>query len=159
MPVGGLSDSGEPRDAEPLILEAVSRYLGQSLESKTVHLETGAPVQVDGVAGDFSAFVEIYAHHGPLKGGQQKKVSNDALKLITLGRAHPEAKLIIAFADEEASRYATKGTWVSEALATWKVEVLVVEIDAEVRHRIRAAQVRQQMVNPAAQAPEDAIPD
>jgi hypothetical protein len=56
----------------------------------------------------------------------------------------------------QAAPYATKGTWMSEALATWGVKVLVVELDAEVREGIRAAQVRQQMVNPSAEAPADA---
>lgn len=44
----------------------------------------------------------------------------------------------------------------SEALSTWGITVLVVELDDEVRDGIRTAQVRQQMVNPGAAAPADA---
>jgi hypothetical protein len=54
-----------------------------------VRLSGGAYVDVDGVAADSSAFVEVFAHQGTLKGGQKHKVANDALKLITLGREHP----------------------------------------------------------------------
>lgn len=44
----------------------------------------------------------------------------------------------------------------SEVLATSGIKVLVFELEEEVRDGIRAAQVRQQMVNPAAPAPPDA---
>lgn len=80
----------------------------------------------------------------------------DALKLITLGRSRPNAQLIIAFADSGAAAYATKGTWISEALATWGVKVYVVGLEPAVHDGIRAAQARQVMANPTAPAPHDA---
>jgi hypothetical protein len=150
------SDSSEQRAAEEVIRSQVAAYLGKDLKAATLNLESGAAVQVDGAAADESAFVEIFARHGALKGGQRHKVATDALKLITIGRSRPGADLVIAFADEQAASYATKGTWMSEALATWGIKVLVVELDTEVRQGIRAAQVRQQMVNPSAAAPVDA---
>ena len=150
------SDSAEQRAAEELIRSQVAAYLGKELRSATLKLESGAAVQVDGAAADESAFVEIFARHGVLKGGQRHKVATDALKLITIGRSRPGADLVIAFADEQAASFATKGTWMSEALVAWGVKVLVVELDAEVREGIRAAQVRQQMVNPSAEAPPGA---
>src|SRR4051812_5843565 len=150
------SDSSEQQAAEELIRSQVAAHLGKELEPATLNLERGAAVQVDGAAPDQSAFVEIFARHGALKGGQRHKVATDALKLITIGRSRPDAELVIAFADEQAASYATKGTWMAEALATWGIKVLVVEIDADAREGIRAAQVRQQMVNPSAAAPADA---
>jgi hypothetical protein len=144
------SDSSAQRDAEPLIREKIAEHIHQELSPATVQLPSGASVQVDGATSDESVFLEIFAHQGPLKGGQRHKVATDALKLITLGRSRPEAQLIIAFGDSEAAAYATKGTWLSEALATWGIAVLVVELDQAVRDGIRAAQVRQEMVNPAA---------
>lgn len=150
------SDSSEQQAAEELIRQQVAAYLGKDLAPDTLKLDQGAVVQVDGVAPDRSAFVEIFARQGPLKGGQKHKVATDALKLITIGRSRPEADLVIAFADEQAAAYATKGTWMSEALATWGIKVLVVELDEDVRDGIRSAQIRQQMVNPAAPAPPDA---
>jgi hypothetical protein len=71
------------------------------------------------------------------------------VKLITIGRTHPNAQLVIAFADEDAAAYASRGTWVAEALATWAAQVLIVDIGEELRSEIRKAQLRQVMVNPA----------
>ncbi len=85
MSAGQQSDSREQRAAEPLILRRVAEHLDRPLTPQTVKLASGAKVQVDGVAGDMSAFVEIFARHGALKGGQQKKVSHDALKNDRLG--------------------------------------------------------------------------
>ena len=149
------SDSRAQRDAEPLIREKVARHIGKTLSPATVRLEGGALVQVDGAADDESVLVEIFAHQGSLKGGQRHKVAQDALKLITLGRSRPDAQLILAFADPDAAAYASKGTWLAEALAMWGVSVLVVELDEAVRAGIRDAQVRQEMVNPAAGEPPE----
>jgi hypothetical protein len=46
----------------------------------------------------------------------------------------------------------------SEALAAWNVRVYVVGLEGSVRDGIRAAQVRQEMVNPEAPAPADTEP-
>jgi hypothetical protein len=47
---------------------------------------------------------------------------------------------------------------VAKALTTFEIEVLVVDLDAEVRAGIRAAQVRQVMVNTAPPASPAAGP-
>jgi len=150
------SDSSAQQGAEPLIREKVAEYIGKPLTPKTLKLDGGTSVQVDGSTSDESVFLEIFARQGALKGGQRHKVATDALKLITLGRSRPDAQLIIAFGDAEAAAYATTGTWMSEALATWNVTVLVVELEDAVRDGIRAAQARQVMVNPTASPPPDA---
>lgn len=148
-----LSDSAVQRRAETAILSKVAEHFATPLAPKTFTLRAGTRVQIDGAAADNSLFVEVFARQGFLKGGQQKKVSQDGFKLITIAREHPEARLVLAFADEEAAAYATRGTWVSEALATWGVTVLVVDIDDPLRADIRKAQVRQIMVNPSAAPP------
>jgi hypothetical protein len=154
-----LSDSSVQQAAESLIRKQVAEYVGKPLTPMSVKLGTGAPVQVDGVAADESVFVEIFAHHGALKGGQRHKVATDALKLITVGRRRADAQLILAFADEAAAAFATKGTWMAQALATWGVKVLVVDLEADVRAGILAAQARQVMVNPEAAPPPEASDD
>jgi len=106
-------------------------------------LKEGARVQVDGVAPDESVLVEVFAHHGPLKGGQRHKVANDALKLATLGKTRPDSRLIIAFGDAEAAKDVRGKSWLSEALRAWNVEVVVVDLDEGVRAGLRAAQVQQ----------------
>lgn len=115
----------------------------------TLKLAGGARVDVDGVADDRSVFVEVFAHQGRLRGGQFHKVARDALKLITLRREHPGARLIVAFGDETAAACVTGRSWLAEALRTWGVEVLVVDVGADVRAGLVAAQARQVMVNAA----------
>jgi hypothetical protein len=85
-----------------------------------------------------------------MKGSQPKKVAQDALKLITLRRSHEGSRLVLAFADEAAARSVLGGKgWLAEALATWEIEVRVVELTAEMRAQITAVQARQRMVNPS----------
>jgi len=145
-----LSDSTEQRQAEPLILEQVAAYVGKPLTKRTITLPHGGRVEVDGVADDDSVFVEVFAHVGALKGSQRHKPAVDALKLITLARQHPQARLIIAFADAAAARYLTGASWRAEAMRTWNVEVFIATLDDSVRDGILAAQLRQTMVNDAA---------
>jgi hypothetical protein len=144
-----LSDSLEQRTAEPLILAGVSKIVGVELAPRSLRLDGGARVDVDGAAPDESVFVEVFAHQGRLKGAQFHKVARDALKLITLGRSRAGSKLIIAFADPDAAACVTGASWLSEALSSWEIEVLIVDLDDPVRAGLRDAQVRQVMVNPS----------
>jgi len=145
--VGHQSDSSEQLSAESLILAGLAPEYGP-LQPATLVLPGGARVDVDGVAPDASVFVEAFAHQGRMKGSQPKKVAQDALKLITLRRTYPAARVVLAFADELAARSVLGKGWLAEALQTWDVEVRVVELDHEVREQIAGAQLRQQMMNP-----------
>jgi hypothetical protein len=142
------SDSAVQRAAETLIREKLELLVGKPLQPATVTFATGAPVQVDAVAADESVLAEIFARQGKLKPGQQKKVALDAFKLVTLGRSRPNAQLILAFADDAATAYPRGAGWLSEALKTWKVRVVVVELDEAEREKIRVAQALQKMRNP-----------
>jgi hypothetical protein len=150
------SDSSEQRAAEATIRAQVAALLGKELRSTRLTLNGGASVEVDGAAEDESVFVEIFARQGALKGAQKHKVATDALKLITIGQSRPGASLVIAFADEQAATYATRGTWIAEALWTWGIDVVTVKLGEDVRDDIRKAQARQEMVNPSAAPPADA---
>jgi len=145
-----LSSSAEHLAAEPLILAGVAEVLGVGLAPRSLTLPGGARVDVDGVAADESVLVEVFAHQGRLRGGQFHKVSRDALKLITLARNRHDAKLVIAFGDQAAADCVTKRSWLAEALQTWRIEVVVVELEPAVRDGLRSAQVRQVMVNQSA---------
>jgi hypothetical protein len=147
------SSSHEQRLAEPVILAGAAAQLGVALAPRSLVLPGGARVDVDGVAPDGSAFVEVFAHQGKLRGGQFHKVARDALKLITLARRHPTARLAIAFGDMEAAGCVSGGSWVAEALRTWGVQVLVVDLGDELRAGLTAAQARQRMVNPPPSEP------
>ncbi len=152
-----LSDAAIQRSAEAVILAKVAEHFGVDLSPKRLVFPSGAQVEIDGASSDDSILVEVFARQGALKGGQQRKVCQDALKLITLGRSYPGARLVLAFADAAAAAYASRGTWVAEALKSWGVNVLVVEVEEAVRAEIRDAQLRQVMVNPSAPPAEDAV--
>ena len=137
------SDSAIQRSAEKIILAKAAERLGMDLAPARLTIEGGAYVELDGAAPDHRVFVEVFARQGALKGGQQKKVCQDALKLITVRLSHPGARLVLAFADHGAAAYALKGTWVSQALAAWDVEVLIVDLAPAICDDIREAQARQ----------------
>jgi len=147
------SDSREQRQAERLILEGVGRALGATLESQVLGLSGGARIEVDGVAADESVLCEVFSRQGHLKGAQFHKVARDALKLITAARTRPGARLVLAFGDSEAAACVMGTSWLAEALRTWGLEVVVVQIEDSVRDGLRAAQARQVMVNPPDQPP------
>lgn len=142
------SDSTVQQQAEAEILVSLSARLGTDLKTASLVLPNGARVLVDGAAQNNTVFVEVFAHQGRLKGAQPKKVAHDALKLITLQRSYPDARLILAFADETAAACVKGKSWLAEALETWSVEVEVVELSAETKQRLQEAQLRQVMVNP-----------
>jgi hypothetical protein len=152
------SDSAVQRKAEGVIRDLLAQRLGVELKPQEIKLAAGAPVHVDAVSDDGKVMAEIFARQGELKGGQQKKMAIDTLKLITIRREREGTKLYLAFADEEASLYATGGGWVAQSLRTWDVGVEVLDIPPELRDEILAAQDDQKMVNPD-QAVGDVTPD
>jgi hypothetical protein len=76
---------------------------------------------------------------------QKAKVINDAMKLLASARLfpHPRPRMILLFADQEAARQFSDGTWRAAALSQAGIEVMVAPLDDAVRARIRAAQVTQ----------------
>jgi hypothetical protein len=105
------SGSGTQLRAEQLILDKLKDQLDADLEPRSLQLPGGSRVDVDGVSADESVFIEIFARQGKLKGGQRRKVAQDALKLITLARSRPNARCIIAFGDTEAEQCVAGDSW------------------------------------------------
>lgn len=124
-------DPEAQRRAEAAVRDAAAAALGVALEPRTLALPGGASADVDGVDPGQSVFVELFVRRGRLKGPQLDKVARDALKLATLARAYRAPRLVIAFPDADAAASVTGGSWLAEALRTWGVEVLVVEVAAE----------------------------
>ena len=142
-----LGDSAEQRAAEPLILAALSAELGVELAPRRLTFPSGAWCDVDGVSADERVLVEVFARQGALKSGQRGKVARDALKLMTLRQHRAGARLIIALADPALVKSLTAKSWLAEALRTFEIEGLSVEIEPDARAAIANAQVRQVMVN------------
>jgi hypothetical protein len=146
MTTAHASDSSPQRAAEVVIRDALAARLGVPLEERVLRLRNGTTVKVDAVTEGESVLAEIYARQGKLRGGQQKKVAQDALKLLSLRTTRPAARLLLVFASDEAAEYALnpKG-WFAESLRMWKVEVLVIKVDQRTRDALISAQKRQVM--------------
>ncbi|MGE3449351.1 MAG: hypothetical protein AB7H92_17425 [Microbacteriaceae bacterium] len=141
MTVPHPSDSTAQRDAEPLIIAAVAEYVGIELAAAKIDLGDGVQVQVDGASADRSVLVEAYAHVGPLRSGQSRKLTTDAFKLVWAGGRLGATRLVIAVADVDAEVYLLRPrAWLTAALRDSGVEVLRVSIDAAATARVVEAQ-------------------
>ena len=132
--------------AEVIALAALSRTLGLTLASARIDLHDGTHVRVDGASEDRRVLVEVWAHQGPPKGSQPKKIATDAMKLAHLGAVLPDnPQLVLLFTDEVAAApfQPTSGGWLAAAIARLGVEIHVVDLGAKLRQEILAAQVRQ----------------
>lgn len=142
------SDSTVQRLAEAAILEAFARQREETLVEPVPTISLGTTrLHPDAVTLRERYVVEAFARQGALKPGQKKKVAQDILKLALLRQTEgwTDAKPVIAFADEAALASVTG--WLREAAAQFKVELVCVEIDEDLREGIRHAQARQVMVN------------
>ncbi len=136
------SDSSVQRKAEIKIIELAAKQIGYGeLAKRNLDLPGGSRVEIDGATSDYSVLVEAFVRQGSMKGGQKREVALDVLKLITVRRAYPDAKLYIAFCDTSV-RYSITG-WTREAIETWEVERIVVTLDENLRNRLSRAQVEQ----------------
>jgi hypothetical protein len=137
------SDSAVQRSAETLVITAVAKTVGTPLTKTRFQLADGIECEVDGASADGLILVEAFANQGAMRGAQLKKVSEDAFKLVTLAKGRTDMKLIIAFADQRAAKSFLGRSWKAEALRLWSIEVVVVELTADVCSGITDAQVRQ----------------
>jgi hypothetical protein len=137
------SDSHEQRQAETLMVAALGNELGVQLTPRRLAVGDGVHVELDAAAEDLSILVETYAHQGSVKSGHRRKVLADAFKLAFVARTLDRpSRLILLMSCEEAAKCFRRG-WPAEALATFGIEMKVIEIDAAVRQELRDAQERQ----------------
>ncbi len=138
------SDSLPQRDAELVIIAALSAKLGASLAKSSIPIGNGGRVELDGASADLNVLVEAYAHQGVLRGGQPKKLATDALKLTWIGRQVGATRLILAVADEQVEAYLRRPkAWLTQALIDLSVEVVCVDLDEATAAALRTAQTVQ----------------
>ncbi|MGA9762619.1 MAG: uracil-DNA glycosylase family protein [Gaiellaceae bacterium] len=136
-------DSKEQRLAEAVMLAALEREIGMPLEPRRLQIRDGVRVELDGASEDLSVLVEAFAHQGPLKSAQRMKVLTDAFKLAFIARELDQPnRLILLLSCEDAARKMQTG-WAAEAIRSFGIEIIVVEIDPAVRQSLREAQKRQ----------------
>lgn len=133
--------STEQQTAETFMRETLAATLGAALRPARIRLPSGAHVHVDAVSDDPPVLAELWAHQGPPKGAQHKKVLADALKLHHLaGHLAIGHRLILGLADPAAARdFTTARTWYADALRTLHIEVLVIDLPDDLRATIRTA--------------------
>jgi hypothetical protein len=127
------------------MLELLGERLGVSLKPRRILLENGIRVEVDGADEELTVLVEAWAHQGPPKAAQKHKVLADVLKLLYVAAPRPVApRLVLCLCDPEAARHFTIArSWAAHALRNFAIEVSVVELPADVKAAVIAAQQRQ----------------
>jgi hypothetical protein len=128
------------------MLDLLSDRLGLALEPSTITVPTGARVEVDGSDTARSVLVECWAHLGPPKPAQKNKILADALKLTWISTTlYPRPRRILCLADAEAAAPFMPGSrsWAARALQDLGIAVEIVELPAELRTQVAAAQQRQ----------------
>ena len=138
--------SHEQRDAERVMLDLLGARLGVTLEPATITVPSGAWVEVDGADPGRTVLVECWAHQGPPKSAQRHKVLSDALKLMWISTTiYPRPRLVLCLSDPLAAApfQPTARSWAAQALQDLGITVEVVDLPAEVRQLIEAAQKRQ----------------
>ncbi len=144
LPEVPAGNSSVQRQAESVALRQLSQRMGVQFVSERLHLAGGTYVDVDGVSHEPPVLVEVSAHQGSPKGGQRHKVLADAFKLSyaaeVLGGSY---RRMLCFTDEEAAQPFRGRSWYAAALRHQRIEIEVVALPHEWRHRIREAQLRQ----------------
>lgn len=138
-------DSREQRHAERVMLDLLGERMGVVLKPRRIPLEEGVRVEIDGADDELSIIVEAWAHQGPPKVAQKHKVLADALKLLHVAARLPVApRLVLCLCDPEAAHhFATARSWAAHALRAFAIDIAVVELPADLKAAVRAAQQRQ----------------
>ena len=137
-------DSQEQRDAQAVMVAALSERLGVELQPRVLTLPDGARIELDAASEDLSVLCEAWAHQGRAKSAQKYKLLSDAFKLSLAARViGGTPRLILLVSDEAACMHLRGRSWATAALRHHGIELQVVEVPEETRQRIRDAQTRQ----------------
>lgn len=140
-----VGNTREQREAEGVMLRLLGERLGLTLRPRRISLPDGIRVELDGADEELSVLVEAWAHQGPPKVAQKHKVLADAFKLLYVASTLPTPpRLVLCLSDHAAARHFTDArSWAAQALRSFGMQVEVVDLPADLRTSITAAQERQ----------------
>lgn len=145
------SSSIEQMQAEDVIFVLTEKRLGAKLEkNKKIYLADNAftYIQPDFFSEEELIIGEIFAHIGKPKKAQDNKIANDILKMLLLEKiTRQQYRKIIVVCDDAEKKKLEGQSALAESVRQFGIEILMVDIDADLRTRLLEAQNRQKMIN------------
>jgi len=132
-------------DEQQEVEDAIRRELKKRYASERVDCGDDYVI-IDAVgrkAGKVVELIEISAHQGKLKGGQLKKSTDDAARLMLAQKKfRPKPKLRLAWSCEEAIGQVQR-SWRGKALEAMGIEFVFIDLPNASDDKIKATQKRQ----------------
>lgn len=145
------SSSFEQMQAEDIIFLLAEELLGVTLEKNPkIFLADNAftYIQPDFYSEDNLIVGEIFAHIGKPKKAQDNKIANDILKMLLLEKiTGQQYRKIIVVCDEAEKKKLEGLSALAESIRQFGIEILLVEIENDLRTQLLEAQNRQKMTN------------
>ena len=143
------SNSEEQRSIENYVIREIERILGFPLERNvSVQLADNIYINPDFYSNDQTIVGEIYAHVGTLKVGQQRKISQDILKLLLLDKSKDVSyRKIITVVDDTVEKYLKGKSFIAESIRQFGIEIIRINLSDELYCTIQNAQSRQNLIN------------
>lgn len=148
MESGKKSPSDVHREAEQSMFKVIKESLGVELENNAQISVGSAYIQPDFYSEDDHIIGEIFAHIGKPKAGQDRKVAKDILKMLLLEKETGDAyKKMIVVCDEEQEKKLKGVSWIAECIRQFEIEVEMIDIDPDLRDKLKVQQEQQRKVN------------
>lgn len=141
------SNSDVQLEAERIIGNLLSEHLNIDLEFNKKIFLGQTHVIVDAYSKSASLVGEIFAHIGKLKVAQQSKVQNDILKMIYIdSKTGVQHRKLIVVCDNDLFDQLHNGSWKSDVIKEFGIEVIKIQIPPEIRDKIIKAQCKQNLM-------------
>jgi|GEM_PF-1400390 len=145
------SSSKEQMEAEDVMFKLVASFLRCELKKNhKIYLADNAYtyIQPDFYSEDSAIVGEIFTHIGKPKKAQDNKISNDILKMLLLEKIQYKTyRKIIVVCDEEQEKKLHGLSALAESIRQFGIEIIKIDIPANLKEKIIKAQCRQKMVN------------
>ena len=128
------SNSEEQRSIENYVIREIERILGFPLERNvSVQLADNIYINPDFYSNDQTIVGEIYGHVGTLKVGQQRKISQDILKLLLLDKSKDMSyRKIITIVDDTVEKYLKGKSFIAESIRQFGIEIIRINLPDEI---------------------------